>query len=253
MSDPSPSLKALSAVKSYLAAEYDAFSLKIITKELTAIAKVDFSAVSNAQKHYSYDSLQEELAALNEKCATRKSKGVYYTPDDIVEFILTNSIKFFYDELETNRLNRFLPKNLPYEKFCYFNACRNNTFSAFPIDPIVFLFPSIKSCAFYLPEIKATMQNCSQVIIGIGINQSAKSREHTGAEYKIFKCDSAESANLSLLLLNSSLFWWYWVCVSDCWHITSEADIIIGSPPCQGFSMAGARATLIKIQRTSIF
>ena len=45
------------------------------------------------------------------------------------------------------------------------------------------------------------MQNCSQVIIGIGINQSA---------------------NLSLLLLNSSLFWWYWVCVSDCWHITNK-------------------------------
>ncbi len=50
----------------------------------------------------------------------------------------------------------------------------------------------------------------------------AFSSEHTGAEYKIFKCDGAENANLSLLLLNSSLFWWYWVCVSDCWHITNK-------------------------------
>ena len=46
MPDPSPSLKALSVVKSYLVAEYNAFSLKIIAKELTAIAKADFSAVS---------------------------------------------------------------------------------------------------------------------------------------------------------------------------------------------------------------
>ncbi len=113
------SSKALSAVKSYLTVEYDAFSLEIIEKELNAVAKIDFSTVNTAQKSYSYDSLQEELATLNEKCATRKLKGVYYTPADIVEFILTNSIKFFYDELETDCLNRFLPKNLPHEKFCY--------------------------------------------------------------------------------------------------------------------------------------
>ena len=117
MSDSS--LKALSAVKFYLAAEHDAFALKIIAKELNGVAQIDFSTVNSAQKNYSYDSLQEELATLNEKCATRKLKGVYYTPADIVEFILTNSIKFFYDELETDCLNRFLTKNLPHEKFCY--------------------------------------------------------------------------------------------------------------------------------------
>lgn len=25
-----------------------------------------------------------------------------------------------------------------------------------------------------------------------------------------------------MCLLNSSLFWWYWICVSDCWHITRK-------------------------------
>ena len=25
-----------------------------------------------------------------------------------------------------------------------------------------------------------------------------------------------------MCLLNSSLFWWYWICVSDCWHITQK-------------------------------
>ena len=25
-----------------------------------------------------------------------------------------------------------------------------------------------------------------------------------------------------MCLLNSSLFWWYWICISDCWHITQK-------------------------------
>jgi len=45
---------------------------------------------------------------------------------------------------------------------------------------------------------------------------------HTGAEYKVFRCESQKDANFCMCLLNSSLFWWYWICVSDCWHITRK-------------------------------
>ena len=46
--------------------------------------------------------------------------------------------------------------------------------------------------------------------------------EHTSGEYKTFLCSSEEDADLCMCLLNSSLFWWYWICVSDCWHITNK-------------------------------
>lgn len=46
--------------------------------------------------------------------------------------------------------------------------------------------------------------------------------EHTGAEYKVFNCNSDNDKYLAHCLLNSSLFWWYWICVSDCWHITQK-------------------------------
>ena len=46
--------------------------------------------------------------------------------------------------------------------------------------------------------------------------------EHTGTEYKIFMCANQDYANFCMCLLNSSLFWWYWICVSDCWHITRK-------------------------------
>lgn len=45
---------------------------------------------------------------------------------------------------------------------------------------------------------------------------------HEGAEYRAFYFDSGDRADYAMCLLNSSLFWWYWICVSDCWHITGK-------------------------------
>ena len=25
-------------------------------------------------------------------------------------------------------------------------------------------------------------------------------------------------------LINSSLFWWYWICTSDCWHVSKDLN-----------------------------
>jgi hypothetical protein len=45
--------------------------------------------------------------------------------------------------------------------------------------------------------------------------------KHEGAEYKAFIFDKNISYFM-MCLFNSSLFWWYWVCISDCWHITKK-------------------------------
>jgi len=41
------------------------------------------------------------------------------------------------------------------------------------------------------------------------------------SEYMSFKYDS-NNQHICNCLLNSSLFWWFWVKVSDCWHITNK-------------------------------
>lgn len=53
--------------------------------------------------------------------------------------------------------------------------------------------------------------------------------EHPGGEYRAFPC--GEDRALCMCLLNSSLFWWYWVCVSDCWHITRKELLGFRVPP----------------------
>ena len=40
-------------------------------------------------------------------------------------------------------------------------------------------------------------------------------KKHAGAEYKTFECQDQSYANYCMCLLNSSLFWWYWICVSE--------------------------------------
>lgn len=46
--------------------------------------------------------------------------------------------------------------------------------------------------------------------------------EHKGAEYKRFQSSKKTISNYAMCLFNSSLFWWYWICISDCWHITQK-------------------------------
>lgn len=53
---------------------------------------------------------------------------------------------------------------------------------------------------------------------------------------KEFKCYPVETSMQHYLfcLLNSSLFWWYWTVVSDCWHITNKELTHFIVPPLEG-------------------
>ena len=42
------------------------------------------------------------------------------------------------------------------------------------------------------------------------------------SSYLRFNCNSSKESVIAFSLLNSSLFWWFWVVVSDCWHITKK-------------------------------
>ena len=49
-------------------------------------------------------------------------------------------------------------------------------------------------------------------------------------EYKKFYLNSEQDAKVFSTILNSSLFFFVWECISDCWHITSkELEFILKS------------------------
>lgn len=72
--------------------------------------------------------------------------------------------------------------------------------------------------------------------------------EHTGSEYKVFRCQDTDYAHYCFCLLNSSLFWWYWICVSDCWHITRKELTGFKVPEIQDFSTVNRLAAALERQ-----
>ena len=43
-------------------------------------------------------------------------------------------------------------------------------------------------------------------------------------EYKVFSFHTSLEADFCYCLINSTLFWWYWISVSDCWHVSKDLN-----------------------------
>lgn len=110
---------ALNETYLYFQSEYEGNDLETVKQKLLAISKVtSFAFTELEEKPKSYEQIQELLSTLNEKESIRKSKGVYYTPADVVRFIIDNSIKSIYGKLGANGLRVMDLNGIPYRSFC---------------------------------------------------------------------------------------------------------------------------------------
>lgn len=114
-------VEALQIVYSYIYSRYTSEEVEIIGEEINEIVgdmgnvlmKESINTVS-----FTYSQIQKQLSNINEKESIRKNKGVYYTPNDVVRFILINSIKAAYGKLTTNTINCNDLSIIPYNSFC---------------------------------------------------------------------------------------------------------------------------------------
>lgn len=112
-------INALKITNGYLNQNYSHNELKVIRKEINAIIGEILILDDSLNKLYSYEEMQEILSTLNEKETIRKNKGVYYTPQDVVKFILINSVKMVCKRLQPNNLHVLDLNGIPYSTFCY--------------------------------------------------------------------------------------------------------------------------------------
>lgn len=112
-------INAVSITNGYLAHVYSRNEIEKISNELNIIIGGKARTCGVDDKLYSYEEVQNILSNLNEKESIRKDKGVYYTPTDIVNFILTNSAKFVCGRLQPNNLHVMDLNGIPYRKFCF--------------------------------------------------------------------------------------------------------------------------------------
>lgn len=103
----------------YIQEEYSSEEVELICNELKVIARRDnFMCYKFASTKRTYTQVQDALSKINEKQSIRRSKGVYYTPNDVVRFILTNSIKASFGKLMVANISDMSLDNIPYRSFC---------------------------------------------------------------------------------------------------------------------------------------
>jgi len=112
-------LNALSITNGYLVQNYSKSELKVIREEIKNVLGKETDSIDGYSEMYSYEEVQEILSNINEKEDIRKAKGVYYTPVDIVKFILFNSVKMVCGRLKPNNLHVLDLNGIPYSSFCY--------------------------------------------------------------------------------------------------------------------------------------
>ena len=109
---------ALNLTYSYASTICDENELALVFDEMVAMAgKPEYVAEIKDKTKYSYFETQNMLSKLNEKESIRKSKGVYYTPCDVVHFIVANSIKAAYGKLNQQNIGREDLSEIPYKSF----------------------------------------------------------------------------------------------------------------------------------------
>lgn len=92
---------------------------KIIIREVEEILNHKLEVFENPVSDITYEEIQKIFSSINEKSENRKSKGVYYTPIDLVKFITINSVKLWFEILKPNNLHVLDLNGVPYNKFCY--------------------------------------------------------------------------------------------------------------------------------------
>ena len=116
-------LNALSITNGYLIQNYSKSELAVIREEIKTVLGKNDDSLNAYKEMYSYEEVQEILSNINEKEDIRKAKGVYYTPTDIVKFILFNSVKMVCGKLKPNNLHVLDLNGIPYIVFAMKKQC----------------------------------------------------------------------------------------------------------------------------------
>lgn len=222
-------INALKITNGYLNQNYSNNELKIIRKEIDAIIGESLAVDDSSNKPYSYEEMQEVLSTLNEKETIRKNKGVYYTPIDVVKFILINSVKMVCNRLKPNNLHVLDLNGIPYSTFCYEKTVYDPTCGSG-----VFLLAALELKLDLLDlhhtdVTKGKIKNVVESIKGNDLNRDSI----TITKIRLFLCvlhrhGVAKAKGLSEVLNNCYECYDY---VEHKSENENEYDIIIGNPP----------------------
>lgn len=221
-------ISSISVVDSFIKQNYTGIEYNKIKKDLQNIAG-GYKDSFVPSKLYTYEQVQSFLATLNEKESDRKKKGVYYTPADVVNFILLNSFKLSSEKLRPDTISTGGLKELPYNSLCYKKVVFDPTCGAGE-----FLLAALetKMNLLDLHRVKVTKNKLITVVKTIKGNDLNK-ESTTIAKLRLYlsclhRYGVEVSTGISEVLNKSFMNYDY---VSNCSENIAKYDIIVGNPP----------------------
>lgn len=234
----------LTLTYSYIAKHFAEDEIGSICNEVLAIAQVkDYSfSVTPDSINLSYEELQDILSKYNEKESIRKDKGVFYTPNDVVRFILINSVKALYGKLTSSNINDIDSHEIPWKSFATSKKVFDPTCGAgeFLITALQMKLDMVDSHCNSVS--KAMLIKVVSTISGNDINPTsimiAKIRIYL---HLLQRYGARKTAGISQTLNNSFTTLDY---VSDSSSLGKMYDIIVGNPPYVEDSKSGLQPTV---------
>lgn len=221
-------ISSVSVIDSFIKQNYTGIEYNKIKKDLQNIAG-GYKDSFIPSKLYTYEQVQSFLATLNEKESDRKKKGVYYTPVDVVNFILLNSFKLSSEKLRPDTISTGDLKELPYNSLCYKKVVFDPTCGAGE-----FLLAALetKMNLLDLHRVKVTKNKLITVVKTIKGNDLNK-ESTTIAKLRLYlsclhRYGVTVSTGISEVLNKSFMNYDY---VSNCSENIAKYDIIVGNPP----------------------
>lgn len=221
-------ISSISVIDNFIKQNYTGIEYNKIKKDLQNIAG-GYKDSFIPSKVYTYEQVQSFLATLNEKESDRKKKGVYYTPTDVVNFILLNSFKLSSEKLRPDTISTGGLKELPYNSLCYKKVVFDPTCGAGE-----FLLAALetKMNLLDLHRVKVTKNKLITVVKTIKGNDLNK-ESTTIAKLRLYlsclhRYGVEVSTGISEVLNKSFMNYDY---VSNCSENIAKYDIIVGNPP----------------------
>lgn len=221
--------KAISTINGYLSQNYTTEELQKINYEIESIVGFIPSVAVKDTELYTYEQVQDSLSTLNEKESIRKSKGVYYTPTDVVRFILFNSFKLVTGKLKPNNLHVMDLNGIPYSSVCFKKTVFDPTCGAgeFLLEALEIKMDLLD--LHHAEVTKSKIRNAVKTIKGNDINLESVIISKLRLYLSVLHRHGVEKSVGLSGVLNSGFSNYDYVSKSD---ISSEKyDVIIGNPP----------------------
>lgn len=112
------------AYKAVTADVQDEWLSNEILSNIISLAELDDSleirrAISESTASHTLKDTQQLLASINENSSTRKKRGIYYTPQDLADFVIANAVATYYRIPIASTAQHVLPEEIPAKNFAY--------------------------------------------------------------------------------------------------------------------------------------